>query len=132
SWHPNLQHMIDNGGEVLISSREMAEERGVLTGDVSAVRIDFARQYPHIVQAYVALQHDAVRLYRENPTLAIAAVAREFGLDYSVAEKIMAELIWLDGYEQLSARYLGSPGQPGDLAIDLKNTADFLAEQGII
>lgn len=132
SWHPNLQHMIASGGEVLYTSRQMAEQHGILTGDTAVVRVDFANRYPHLVAHYLALQHEAVMLYREQPEVAVNAVSQDFGLDQHTVEQMMAELIWLDGFEQMTDRFLASPLEAGRLAVDLKETADFLQQQGVV
>lgn len=130
-WHPTLQKMLDAGGEVLYSSRRMAE-RGFPTGDLGVVRKDFGRRYPKAVARYLAIQHEAVLLFRRNTTEAVKAVAKEFRISEAEARRIMSELVWLDGREQLSERYLGTPGRPGRLADVLKSTAEFLKGQGII
>ena len=45
----------------------------------------------------------------------------------------MKDLIWLDaGRAGRRAKYLGTPGKPGDLAKQLATTAQFLKEQKLI
>ena len=50
----------------------------------------------------------------------------------SEAARQMKSLVWLDGEEQLSAPYLGTSGQKGDLATVFQATGQFLFEQGTI
>jgi len=130
-WHPTLAKMVADGGEVIYSSRQMAE-RGVPTGDLAVVRREFARRYPRTVAQYLWVQHEAVQLYRKEEERAVRAVAKEFRLREDEARLMMKELIWLDGQEQLSEKYLGRPGKVGKLAETLKDTADFLKAQRII
>jgi taurine transport system substrate-binding protein len=130
-WEPTLAKMLALGGRVLISSRELAEQ-GFVTGDIGIVRKDFARNYPRLVSLYLANQDRAVRYYRERPDDAAAAVARQFGVSKEEAARQMAGLVMLSGPEQLDARYLGRPGNIGDLAQIFKDTANFLARQKTI
>jgi len=130
-WHPTLQKMLDSGGRILYSSRQMAE-RGVPTGDLGVVRAEFGRRYPDLVAEYLKAQHEAVVLFRTKREAAVRAVAKEFRITEREAGLIMDQLIWLDGREQLGEKYLGRPGRPGKLAEVLKSTADFLAQQRII
>lgn len=130
-WHPTLKKMIDTNGKVLVTGVEMIR-RGYFTGDLGVVNKEFARKYPHVVARYLKLQHDAAVLYKTRPDDGIAAIAREFQLKADEAKAISAEVIWLDGNEQLSDRYLGQPGKTGDLARVLKDTADFLVTQKTI
>jgi len=130
-WHPTLGKMVAGGGEVIYSSRQMAE-RGVPTGDLGVVRREFGRRYPRMVAQYLAIQNEAVELYRKDPERAVRAVAKEFRLREDEARVMMRELIWLDGREQLSEKYLGRPGKPGKLAEVLKDTGDFLKAQRIL
>lgn len=130
-WQPVLQKMADSGGTLLFSSRKMAE-KGVLTGDIGVVAKDFAAKYPKVVSKYLAAENDAVKLYRSNQDEAVKAVAKEFRISDTEAKEIMGQLIWLNADEQLSDKYLGRPGQVGQLAQVLKSSADFLKTQGSI
>lgn len=130
-WEPTLAKMLELGGRVLISSRRLASE-GFVTGDIAIVHSDFARDYPTILAKYLANQDRAVRYYREHPEESAAAVARQFGISEEEAARQMASLVMLTGPEQLDQRYLGRPGNIGDLAQIFKDTADFLARQRTI
>ena len=44
-WNPNLAKIIDDGGKVLITSAELAEE-GKTTYDLAVVTNEFAEEYP--------------------------------------------------------------------------------------
>ena len=44
----------------------------------------------------------------------------------------MKELIFLDGKEQLSPKYIGPGGQPGQLADTLQTTCTFLMNQQLV
>ena len=130
-WEPTLAQMIELDGRVLISSRQLAAE-GFVTGDIAIVHQEFASSYPDLVTQYLANQDRAVRYYREYPEESAAAVARQFGISEQEAARQMASLVMLTGPEQLDQRYMGRPGNIGDLAQIFKDTADFLAEQRTI
>ena len=44
----------------------------------------------------------------------------------------MDELVWLSAAEQASEKYLGNPDAPGALSQVLKDSAEFMIEQGEI
>lgn len=130
-WQPTLQQMKDNGGNVLMTSGQLAEQ-GIVTADVIVVRRAFAKAHPDLVEAYLQSADRAVTLYREHPDEAVRAVAKEFGISDDEASGMMKELIWLSGEEHLSDPYFGTPGKVGHFADVLQDTARFLKEQGLI
>lgn len=130
-WEPTLAAMLGIGGDVLISSRALAEA-GFLTGDIGIVHQGFARRHPEIVTQYVRNQVWAVELIRSDPDGAAAAVARELGLSKEEARRQMDSLLFLSGREQLDAAYLGTSKQSGGLATVLHETALFLESQDTI
>jgi len=130
-WTPSLSKLKSDGGKVLVSSAELAKQ-GKLTGDLGIVSNDFAEKYPDVVQTWIDQENRAVELYRSDPDKAAAAVAAEFEISKSEARSQMKDLIWLDAGQQASAKYLGTPDDPGDLAKQLETTAKFLKEQKLI
>ncbi|MBP1934496.1 aliphatic sulfonate ABC transporter substrate-binding protein [Ammoniphilus resinae] len=130
-WHPTLQKMVDDQGQILITSGDLVE-KGIVTADVIVVRNEFAKQHPEVVKEYIASQIRAVELYRDNPEEAIAAVSKEFNIGQEEAGTMMKELIWLSAEEQASSQYLGATNQPGKFAAVLEDTAHFLKNQSLI
>lgn len=130
-WEPTLIKMVEAGGEIILSSRALAE-RGFLTADLAVARKGFTEKYPDLVAKYLQNLNRAVELYRKNPKEAAKAVAKEFGIPEAEAERQMKTLVMPDGKEQLSAKYLGSSSKRGALAKALKDTADFLLAQKTI
>lgn len=130
-WEPTLAAMVELGGSVLVTSREIADQ-GFLTGDIGIVREEFGRRHPEIVASYLANQIRAVELIRADPVRAARAVAEEFGLDVAEARRQMSTLVFLDGGEQLGSDYLGTSQAPGALADVFLATAEFLEEQETI
>lgn len=130
-WEPTLVKMVEAGGEIVLSSRALAE-RGFLTADLAVVRTEFARKYPDLVVKYLRNLDRAVKLYRDTPKEAARVVAREFNIPETEAERQMKTLVMPDGREQLSERYLGTTARRGALARALKDTADFLVAQKTI
>jgi taurine transport system substrate-binding protein len=127
-WDPTRQQMLDSGGSVLISSRQLAEE-GYLTADLCLVHNAFATQYPELVTRYVAVQNRAVEFCRSHPNEAAAAIARQFSITPEEALAQMNNLVLLNGAEQAAPDYIGTPNAPGHIAEVLKDTADFMVQQ---
>jgi taurine transport system substrate-binding protein len=130
-WEPTLKKMVDAGGEVILTSREMAQ-KGYLTGDVAVARRAFAEKYPDLVVRYVRTQIKGVDLWLKSPKEAAAAVAKEFNIAADEAEREMKTLVWVSGADQLTEAYLGTAARRGKFARVLKETADFLVSQKTI
>jgi taurine transport system substrate-binding protein len=130
-WEPTLKKMVDGGGDVIVTSREMAQ-KGYLTGDVAVARRAFAEKHPDLVVRYVQTQIRAVELWLKNPKEAAAAVAKEFNLPADEAERQMKTLVWVSGADQITEPYLGTSARRGKFAKVLKETADFLVSQKTI
>lgn len=130
-WYPTLARMLDEGGSLLISSRQLAET-GVITADLGVVSNDFAAQYPDFLTSYVKALDTAVNLYRDEPTAASEVIASEIALSPAESLELMDALIWLSAEEQQSEKYLGTPEAPGALSQVLKDSAEFMVEQEAI
>ena len=130
-WEPTLSKLLQNDGERLLSSRDLAE-RGFPTADLCVVRTDFATKYPSLVVNYLKNLDRAVRYYRSDPEKAALAVSRQLNITPEEAERQMKGLIFLTGQEQLSGKYVGDMNLSFGLYTLLKDTADFLERSGQI
>lgn len=130
-WEPTLSKLIEQSGERLLSSRDLAE-RGFPTADLCVVRTDFATKYPTVVVRYLKNLDRAVRLCRSEPQKAASAIARQLGISADEAGRQMTGLIFLTGQEQLSGKYVGEMNLSFGLYTLLKDTADFLTLSGQI
>lgn len=132
TWQPTLSKLLEMGGKVLVNSGQLAKKHGIVTADVGMARRAYAKQCPRIVTAWVKQQIRAVKLYRDNPQKAAKAVAAEFQQPVDVVAKQMSQYIWLDGKQQLSKDWLGTPKAKGHMAEVLASTAKFLEDQQLI
>ena len=128
-WQPTLSRMLDEGGNILVSARELAEN-GAITADLGVVSTEFATLYPDFLQRYVAALDTAVQLYQEQPTAAAEAMSKALALSPEESLQVMNELVWLRAADQRTEKYLGTPETPGALSQVLKNSAEFLVAQG--
>lgn len=118
-------------GSLLITAKELAES-GVITADLGVVSKDFAATYPDFLTSYVAAIDEAVTLYRNDPQAASEAISEEIGLSPEESLGVMNELVWLSAEEQASDKYLGTPEAPGAMSQVMKDSAEFMVEQGAI
>lgn len=125
-WNPNLASIIEDGGEVLVTSAELAAE-GKTTYDLAVVRNGFAEEFPDAVQTWVEQQDRAVTLIKDDPEAAAELIAAELEIEPAEAQAQLEDLIFLDAAEQADAENLG-----GGLAENLLAAAEFNAEQGEI
>jgi taurine transport system substrate-binding protein len=125
-WNPNLASIIGDGGEVLITSAELAED-GDTTYDLGVVSNEFAEEFPDAVQTWVDAQDEAVRLIQDDPDAAAEAIAGELNLEPEDVIPQLEGLIFLNAGEQATPEFLG-----GGLAENLLAAAEFNLEQGEI
>ena len=128
-WHPTLAQMTESNGKTLVTAKQLAET-GIITADLGIVNKDFAAQYPDFLAKYVKVLDNAVQIYRNDPKTASEAMSDEVNLSPEESSKVMSELVWLSAEEQASEKYLGTPEAPGALGEVLKDSADFMVEQG--
>ena len=130
-WHPTLQEMIDDGGKVLVTSGDLADE-GVVTADLGIVSSDFADENPDVVASWLEAENRGAQLIQDDPKKAADIVADEFSIKPEQAAAQMKDLIILNGDEQLAPDYLGTDGSPGALSDTLQKTAQFLADNDLV
>ena len=126
-WEPTQSRLLEEGGEVIVSSRELAE-RGYPTADLCAVRKDFGEKYPSVVSGYLKNLDRAVQFLRTEPQKAIEAVARQMGNTPEETSRQASGLIMLTAEEQLTGKYVGEMKWDFGIYMLLKDTADFLVE----
>lgn len=130
-WEPTLTQMKDDGGKVIMTSRQLAGQ-GVVTADLAVVNKDYAQSNTATVQEWLKQENRAVELIRSDPQKAAQIVADEFSIKPADAAAQMKELVFLDAKQQTGAKYLGTAGKPGALAGTLNTTCDFLKAQKLV
>lgn len=125
-WESVKSQLLADNGTQIISSAEAAELGG-LTAEVGIVSNDFYDKYPDVVKKYTDILDGAVKDYRNDQKGSAKLMAAGLGLSEEETLTAMNEIIVKDKSEQKG--YLGSGGE---LEKTLKDTADFLLEQGSI
>lgn len=129
-WNPVLGEL-KKDGVVITDSGELAKQ-GIVTADVAAVRKEFAKQYPDVVKNYVKAQLYALDKFDNDRDEAIKEIAQAAGITEEDAASQVQDFTYPSGEEQITEDYLGTKEKSGALAQKLKDTADFLVEQGSI
>jgi taurine transport system substrate-binding protein len=127
-WTPVLDELLKNGGISLTDSGKLAEQ-GAITADLTAVSKDFAKKYPTLTTRYVLAFIKSYRILKNDPNKAVRLIAKDLEIDEATAREQIVGNNYLSPEEQLSAKFMGSSGNPGALADTLKNTADFHVTQ---
>ncbi len=125
-WNPNLAAIVAEGGEVLITSAELAAE-GKTTYDLAVVSNSFAEKYPDAVQLWIDAQNEAVSIIKNDTPRAAAAIAAELNITEEEATAQLSQLIFVDASTQAGDEYLG-----GGLAANLYAAAVFNKNLGKI
>lgn len=127
-WQPALQSILDDGGEILVSNGDAADE-GYMTANVEVVSADFAEEHPDLVQKYIEAMQEARNLYSDDQDTAVSALSDELGLTEDEIKTQIAGAEWVSAEDQISSEYLGTSGAVGALADNLLDTANFLKDQ---
>lgn len=127
SWLPTLDQLRRNGKD-LITSRQLAEN-GKPTLDLAVVADEFATAHPEVVDIWRRQQARALDVIRNDPEAAAKAIAAEIGLSPPEVAGQLKQTGYLTPQEVASAEWLGSDGEPGNLAVNLESASQFLADQ---
>lgn len=124
-WYPVLNNLVKDG-KILTGSDKLAKQ-GIITADLVVARRDFAKSNKNLVVCYIKALNQANDLDQKNKEQSIKDIAEILNISESDAKFQRNSFEWIDGKKQLSKEYLGE-----NIANVLKNTADFLKEQGSI
>lgn len=127
TWLPTLDQLRETGTD-LITSRQLAQE-GKPTLDLGVVSSEFAAANPEAVDIWRQQEARALRLINDDPEAAATAISAEIGL---TPEQITGQLkqgVYLTPEEVASPEWLGSEGNPGNIALNLQSASQFLADQ---
>ncbi|WP_440896491.1 taurine ABC transporter substrate-binding protein [Amphibacillus sp. Q70] len=130
TWQPSLGRILETGN-LLISSEQVAD-MGHKTANITLARKAFSENYPELVADVIAAMAEGGNLYRENKENAAEIVAEPLEISVEEALNQMQGSIWLTPEEEITQEYLGTSEQLGDFANVMKETADFLEDQGSI
>jgi taurine transport system substrate-binding protein len=127
TWLPTLDQLRKTGKD-LITSRQLAKD-GKPTLDLAAVSDAFASAHPEVVDKWRQQQARALNTIKDDPAAAAKAIAAEIGLSPEDVAGQLKQGVYLTPDQVASAEWLGSDGQPGNIAINLESASQFLAEQ---
>ena len=130
-WDPVLSKLFADGGVSITDSAELAKE-GIVTADLAVINKEFAEKYPSVATGYIKAQLHAVDMYNNDKEAAVTKIAEAIDITKEEAEAQVKGFQYPDGKEQLSEAYFGEDGESGNIAQILKQSADFLVEQGSI
>jgi taurine transport system substrate-binding protein len=127
TWLPSLAEIAQTG-TTLVTSRELAGD-GKPTLDLGVASTAFIEKEPDAISAWRKVQARALRLIADDPDAAATAVGRQLGIDPQQAAEQLSQGVFLDPADQASDEWLGTPEQPGNLAVNLQDAAKFLVDQ---
>ncbi len=127
TWLPTLDQLRKNGKD-LITSRQLATD-GKPTLDLGVVSNQFAKDHPEVVDIWRKQEARALTVIHSDPAAAAKAIAAEIGLSPADVEGQLKQGVFLTPQEVASPQWLGSQGNPGNIATNLQSASQFLAEQ---
>lgn len=127
TWLPTLDQLRKTGKD-LITSRQLAKD-GKPTLDLGAVRTEFADKHPEVVDIWRQQEARALDVIKDDPDAAAKAIAAEVGLTPEDLAGQLKQGVYLTPAEVASPEWLGTDGNPGNIAANLQSASEFLAEQ---
>lgn len=127
SWLPTLDQLRKTGKD-LITSRQLAKD-GKPTLDLAAVSDEFSTAHPEVVDIWRQQQARALDVIKNDPQAAANAIAAEVGLSPEDVAGQLKQGVYLTPAQVASPEWLGTDGAPGNLAANLQNASQFLADQ---
>jgi taurine transport system substrate-binding protein len=126
-WSPWQNLLVGMGGTPVISNKDI----GALAPQVWAVRTEWAKKNPEILQRFMKVVDTGFQQIGSNRELAIKQLSETLNIEKDVAAQVLQANDYPDLKTQASAGYALSP-VTGGLARATKQAADFLHSQGII
>ncbi|WP_019200538.1 glycine betaine ABC transporter substrate-binding protein [Tsukamurella sp. 1534] len=120
-WEPTLGQL---GGKVLTTSADVAGQ-GAPTYDLEGARGDFVQKNPAFLKAWTAAQSWAATLLASDPNKAAEHIAGQLGVPVDQVLTQVKGYSYFDAAKQAEPALLG-----GQLAADVRRTAEFLLDQG--
>ncbi|MGE2835335.1 glycine betaine ABC transporter substrate-binding protein [Mycobacterium sp. SMC-4] len=127
TWLPTLDQLRETGKD-LITSRQLAEA-GKPTLDLATVSDEFAAAHPEAVDVWRQQQVRALDVIQDDPKAAAAAIAAEVGLTPEEVAGQLEQMVFVPRQDISSSEWLGTEGNPGNLAANLESASQFLADQ---
>lgn len=130
-WDPVLSKLYENGGVSITDSAKLAEQ-GVITADLVVINKEFAESYPNVATGFIRALMDATNMFDTDNEKAVSLMAEAVDISAEDAKTQVSGFIYPNAEQQLSDEYFGENGTGGEISAILKQSADFLAEQGSI
>ena len=127
TWLPTLDQLRKSGKD-LITSRQLAKD-GKPTLDLAAVSDEFASAHPEVVDKWRQQEARALDVIKNAPAAAAKAIAAEIGLSPDEVAGQLKQGVYLTPAEVASPEWLGTEGEPGNIAANLQSASRFLADQ---
>jgi taurine transport system substrate-binding protein len=127
TWLPTLDQLRKTGKD-LITSRQLAKG-GKPTLDLGAVSHEFAEAHPDVVDIWRQQEARALTVIHDDPAAAAKAIAAEIGLSPDDVAGQLKQGVYLTPEQVASPEWLGSEDKPGNIAANLQNASQFLADQ---
>jgi len=127
TWLPTLDQL-RKGGKDLITSRQLAKD-GKPTLDLGAVSDEFADAHPEVVDTWRQQEARALSTIKDDPDATAKAIAVEIGLPPEDVADQLKQGVYLMPEQVASPEWLGSEGNPGNIAANLQSASQFLADQ---
>jgi taurine transport system substrate-binding protein len=108
--YPGLGEVVNAGAHIVVTSDQVAEKWHYPTFDACVVNAAWAKDHGDVLTKWVEVEDKAVKYYQSNPTDSYAVIGTVVGISADEAQKESSLYHFPTAAEQLSPKWLGSPG----------------------
>ncbi|WP_028927254.1 ABC transporter substrate-binding protein [Pseudonocardia acaciae] len=127
TWLPTLDQL-RGSGTTLVTSRTIATD-GKPTLDLAVVSDQLIARHPEVVAAWRKAQSRALELIARDRRAAATHIGQELNIGPDAALAQLEQGVYLTPAQVASPEWLGTDGNPGNLANNLGSAARFLLDQ---
>jgi taurine transport system substrate-binding protein len=109
--YPGLGEVETAGARIVLTSDQVAEKWNYPTFDACVVNAGWAKEHADVLTKWVQVEDKAVKYYQANAADSYATIAAEVGITPAEAQKESSVYHFPTAAEQLSPKWLGTPGK---------------------
>jgi taurine transport system substrate-binding protein len=131
-WVPVAPVIVADAGTILFKTGDL-NAKGIVVFDAFAVRDEFKQKNPELVLAFLKDFEEIARTFKQNPKEVVDTMTKFLNVDEATVMRSLNTFYPVPAKEQLSARWLGRPGERDSSVVKtLQTQAEFLKETGQI
>lgn len=127
AWEPAVSNMLEDG-HLIVSAKEQ-ESWGLKVFDIVVTGQEFGKKHPELITKFLEVVDRSTEYYRGNPDESHKLIGQIAGLDTDKTADIMSRMQFFTKTEQISADWMGTSVQKGQIVDFFSGVAQFLLKE---